>query len=92
MAIAKKGLRTIIVRDEKYYWKFNERIFVYDSEHCNSLLIIDFGWYDVWDYVNNKDNVPPDFEPRIATPKFVSESIEFALDHGWEEGKMEIQF
>ena len=39
-----------------------------------------------------KENTPPDFEPKCITPKFVSDSIRFALGNGWEDGKMEIEY
>ena len=58
----------------------------------NSLLIVDFGWYDIWLYVNDSDNKPPDFEPKSITPKFVKGSIFFALNIGWKGGKMELIF
>ena len=62
------------------------------DETKNSLLIVDFGWYDVWVYSNDRENRPPDFEPKSVTPKFVSESIIYALNQGWGDGKMEIEF
>lgn len=92
MAISKKGRRKIIVNGQKFYWKFNEKVFVNFAESKNSLLIVDFGWYDVWLFVNDKENRPPDFEPKSVTPKFVKDAISFALKKGWKEGKMEIMF
>ena len=92
MAISKKGLRKIIVDNREFYWQFNGKIFVTSEEIKNCLLTVDFGWYDVWLYVNDQENQPPDFEPQIVTPKFVSESILYALNHGWEEGKALLLF
>ena len=92
MAISKKCLRKIAVDNRKFYWKFNEKVFVISDETKNSLLIVDFGWYDVWLYTNDRGNRPPDFEPKRVTPKFVSESITYALNQGWDDGKMEIEF
>ena len=92
MAISKKGLRKTAVDNLKFYWKFNEKVFVISDETKNSLLIVDFGWYDVWLYANDRENRPPDFEPKSVTPKFVSESITYALNKGWDDGKMEIEF
>lgn len=92
MAIPKKGLRKIVVDNREFYWKFNEKIFVTSDEANNSLLIVDFGWYDVWLYANDKENSPPDFEPKSVTPQFVSESITYALIQGWDDQKMEIEF
>ncbi|WP_417887961.1 hypothetical protein [Zunongwangia sp.] len=92
MAISKKGLRKIVVANREFYWKFNENIFVISDEAKNGLLVVDFGWYDVWLYINDKENRPPDFEPKSVTPKFVSESITYALTQGWDDRKMEIEF
>lgn len=92
MAISKKGLRTIIIDDVKYYWKFKNEIFIFHSEFKNSTLSIDFGYYDIWLYVNDKENTPPDFEPKIVTPKFISESIKFALANGWNMNKLKLKF
>ncbi|WP_378174094.1 hypothetical protein [Aquimarina sp. SS2-1] len=92
MAISKKGLRSITVDGQKFYWKFDGKVMVYSDQIKNGLLIVDFGWYDTWLFVNDNDNRPSDFEPKSVTPKFVSESISFALTKGWKEGKMEIEF
>ncbi len=92
MAISKKGLRNLVVNGQKFYWKFNEKVIVNSDEFKNGILIIDFGWYDVWLFVNDKENEPADFEPKSVTPKFVSKSISFALVEGWKDGKMEIEF
>ena len=92
MAISKKGLRKILINEQEFFWKFNEKIFVTSDETENSILIVDFGWYDVWLYVNDPQNKPPDFEPKSVTPKFVNDSISFALNQGWKEGKMELEF
>lgn len=92
MAISKKGLRKIVIEYDVFYWRFNEKVFVNSEKYKNSLLIVDFGWHDVWLYVNDKENQLPDFEPKSVTPKFVRESIFFALSKGWKEGKMGIEF
>jgi len=91
MTLSKKGLRTIVVENRKFYWKFTGKIFVSPDEDTNSLLIIDFGWYDIWDYAGSA-NKPPDFEPQIATPKFVAASIAAALKLGWTTGKMVVLY
>jgi hypothetical protein len=65
---------------------------VTSEEIKNSLLIVDFGWFDVWLYTNDKENRPPDFEPKSVTPKFVSESISYALNEGWKEGNAQLEF
>ncbi len=92
MAISKKGMRPISVNDIKYHWKFTGKVFVTPDEETGALLIIDFGWYDIFDYMGDSENCPPDFEPAVATPKFVATSIEFATENGWSNGKMEIKY
>lgn len=90
MAFSKKGLRGIIVEKQKFYWKFNEKIIIIsDQKH---LLIVDFGWFDKWLFVNSKNNKPPEFEPKSVTPEFIKKSILFAINKGWEKGKMEIEY
>lgn len=91
MAISKKGLRKITVNNRSFYWKFNEKIFVTSKESKNSLLIIDFGWYDIWLHANDIEN-RPDFEPKNVTPKFVSQSILYAINQGWKEGNIQLEF
>jgi len=91
MAISKKGLRKIVVEEQVFYWRFNKQIYVFKEEAENSLLIVDFGYYDLWLHVNDEQK-PPDFEPKIVTPKFVRESILFALNHGWTNGTCELVF
>ncbi|XOV66019.1 MAG: hypothetical protein ACFHU9_10320 [Fluviicola sp.] len=92
MAISKKGLRKIVVENREFYWQFNEKVFVFSEEKKNSVLVIDFGWYDVWLYANDSTNKPPDFEPKVVTPDFVRSSILFALSHDWIDGKMQIEY
>ncbi|SNR14476.1 hypothetical protein [Tenacibaculum jejuense] len=93
MAISKKGFRKIIVENRLYYWKFCGYILVApDKAKSENILKIDFGFYDPWNYINTNENIPPDFNPKIVTPKFVSESIKFALDKGWTEGKFNLKY
>mgnify|MGYP000342000485 CR=1 FL=1 len=92
MAVSKKGQRRIVVDNISYHWKFTGKVFVSLDENTNALLIIDFGWYDWIDYLGNVPNKPPDFEPQIATPKFVAASIKFAVNNGWDQGKLEIEY
>ncbi|WP_375560891.1 hypothetical protein ACE193_24875 [Bernardetia sp. OM2101] len=92
MAISKKGLRTIIVNNKKYYWKFNEKVFITSEENNNCLLIIDFGWYDIWLFIHDIKNMPPNFYPQAITPKFIKESILFALENDWKKGTMKLNY
>lgn len=79
----KRGFRPIKIKNIDFNWRFQGTIDVRPDGHKNNILTIDFGWYDVWEYVNDKENEPPEFEPKIVTPKFVSDSIKFALNNGW---------
>jgi len=92
----KKGFRKITVRNYKFNWKFCSGIDIRPEHNKDNRLFIDYGWYDDWLYVNDKENKPPEYKPKIVTPKFVSNSIEFALKNGWniemKTGKLEIKF
>lgn len=92
MAISKKGLRKIAVGEEVYHWKFVSNVMIFSDKSRNGILTVDFGYFDVWDYVNDQENRPPDFEPKVITPKFVKESILFAINNGWNGDKMNIEF
>lgn len=93
MAISKKGFRKITVENKLYYWRFCGFILVApDNARSDYLLKIDFGFYDPFDYINTDEEVPPDFSPKVATPKFVSESIKFAVSNGWTEGKFNLKY
>jgi hypothetical protein len=46
-------------------------------------LEVDFGWFDHLLYTNDRENMPPAFSPRAATPAFVASAIDFALKSGW---------
>lgn len=92
MAISKKGLRKIIVNDLKYYWKFNDKIIIIADKYSKQQLIVDFGYYDVWLYANDLDNKSPDYEPNIVTPKFIRQSIEFAIHNNWKIERLEIKY
>ena len=48
VAIAKKGLRKIVVGNETYYWKFTGTVFVFRDEGKFSQLSVDLGWKDIW--------------------------------------------
>lgn len=92
MGISKKGLRKIIVDQQTFYWKFNEKIIITSDEIKNALLILDFGYFDVWLYVNDRENRPPDYEPRVVTPQFVETTIRHAKSIGWHEGTLNLMY
>lgn len=83
MAINKKGFRKIVVADKPFYWKFNEKIIVVGGKSENGILRVDFGWYDIWLYVNDQKNEPEPYEPKVVTPDFVKRCIVFALSKDW---------
>ncbi|WP_103070125.1 hypothetical protein [Aquimarina sediminis] len=80
----KRGFRPIKVENIEFNWRFQGTIDVRPNCCKNNILTIDFGWYDVWEFVNDKENEPPEFEPKIVTPQFVSNAIKFALINGWD--------
>ena len=83
MSFPKKGSRLITVDDQVYCWKFKEKIFVGFGEERQGLLIIDFGYYDIWLYAGGPDK-PPEYFPKAITPEFVTQGIRFAINHGWK--------
>lgn len=80
----KRGFRKITVDEQNFQWRFDKVIDIRPETKKDTKLLIDFGWYDVWLYVNDKENRPPDFQPETITPAFVRQAILFALNHGWE--------
>lgn len=80
----KRRFRPIKVENLDFNWRFQGIIDVRPNGNKNNSLTIDFGWYDVWEFVNDKENEPSRFEPKVVTPKFVSDSIKFALNNGWD--------
>lgn len=53
---------------------------------------MNFGWTDVWLYINDKEKKYHDFELKVVTPKFVADSIYFAIDLGWKGGKKDYTY
>jgi len=88
----KRGFRLIKVKSIDFSWRFSGFIDVRPGNNKGNVLTIDFGWYDVWEFVNDKENEPPEFEPQIVTPKFVNASIKFALNNGWNIEHENLQF
>jgi hypothetical protein len=86
MAISKnkKGFRKIVVEGHNFNWRFDRIIDIRPENNKDNKLIVDFGWYDVWLYVNDKENRPPDFQPETITPAFVRRAILFALNSKWD--------
>ena len=79
----KRGFRAIKVDDECYSWRFSGEVDIrFNNSPKQSALRVNFGWYDGWIHVNDEKR-PPDFEPRVVTPKFVEQAIRFAVKNGW---------
>jgi hypothetical protein len=79
----KRGFRKITIDGRNFYWKLDHVIDVRPESKQQNKLTIDFGWFDTWLYMNDKENRPPDFAPRNVTPAFVRLAIQFALKHEW---------
>lgn len=82
--MSKKGFRKIVVENQTYNWRFIDIIQIKPVNQQTNTLEIDICYFDVWLYVNDKENRPEDFEPKIITPIFVKESIKNALKLGWK--------
>jgi hypothetical protein len=92
----KRGFRKITVDGQNFNWRLAGVIDVRPDSQKENKLTIDFGWYDEWLYVNDKENRPPDFEPQTVTPSFVRQAILYALDHKWgikkKTGLMQLKY
>jgi len=88
MAPAKKrrGFRNIVADEVNYVWRGGGGVTIQlaDSPSNGSQLQVDYGYFDVWLYVNDRENRPPDFEPKSVTPSFVADAIRFARIVGWQ--------
>jgi hypothetical protein len=80
----KRGFRKIIIDDKVFNWRFNSQIEVCPAICKDNKVIVDFGWFDSWLYINDKSGFPPEYDPKIVTPSFVRKAIEFALVHNWD--------
>ena len=79
-----KGYRSIVVAGRRFKWRFRDRVVVVpDGVSGRQVLEIDFGWFDVWLYVDGRVPAPPPFSPDVPTPAFVAQGIQFALTNGW---------
>ena len=79
----KRGFRPITVKEMTFHWRLSGVLDIRPDQHQANVLKVDFGWYDVFQYFSDPENIPPPFEPKIVTSKFVSECILFALQNGW---------
>ena len=82
--MTKQKFRKIIVDNQNFNWFFNDIIKIWPEKNPQNKLEIDFGYFDSWLYVNDKENEPEDYEPKIVTPAFIRICIENAIALGWE--------
>lgn len=89
MAIAKKGLRKIVVAHEIFYWKIRKKIshnekhnieYEIPVQHENEgqILLINVGFYR---------SVPYGRESMEITPNLIESKILEAIEAGWEYHK-----
>jgi hypothetical protein len=79
----KRGFRKIVVDGKEFNWRFKSQIEVCPATYKSNKLLVDFGWFDSWLYLNVKHNAPPDYDPEVVTPAFIRKVIAFALAHKW---------
>lgn len=80
----KNGFRKITIENHIYNWRFNGIVEIRSNENKNNKVEIDFGWFDNWLYLNDPENKPENYEPKIVTPNFIKKSIENAIKLGWK--------
>lgn len=88
----KINFRKIIIHEKTYKWRFNEIIQICPEGLYNNKLSIDFGYFDSWLYMNDRDNKPEAYEPKTVTPAFVKMCIETALQMGWNSNAKQGNF
>ena len=72
------GLRPIVVAGRRFRWRFKQRLAVVPEGRSGPVLYVGWGWRD---WLEPERTGP---EPRIVTPRFVSQAIAFALARGWQ--------
>jgi hypothetical protein len=78
----KRGFRKIIVDSQPFSWRFSSGLIdIRPASYKGNKLLVDFGWWDPFAYFG-ADTVPPPFEPKVVTPVFVKQAIEFGIASG----------
>ena len=80
----KRGFRKIAIDGRQFNWRFNSQIEICPVSSKDNKLVVDFGWFDAWLFVNDESSRPPDYNPKIVTPAFAREAIEFGLSQHWD--------
>jgi hypothetical protein len=80
----KRGFRKIVLDNNVFNWRFNSQIEVCPANRKDNRIIVDFGWFNSFLYLNDKSAIPPNHDPKVVTPSFVRKVIEFALIHNWD--------
>lgn len=81
--MSKRKFRKIIVNEQAFHWLFDSTIKIRPDNNPQNKLEIDFGYYDSWLYMNDKENEPEDYNPKVITPVFIRKCIENAIKLGW---------
>ncbi|MGV0919041.1 hypothetical protein ACTS94_01430 [Empedobacter falsenii] len=79
----RNSFRKIVVNEIGFHWMFHHIIKIRPDHQRQNKLDIDFGYYDSWLFVNDKENEPADYEPKVITPAFIRKCIEEAINMGW---------
>lgn len=80
----KRGFRKIMIDGITYSWRFSDFVEIRPAHNQTNRLEINFGYFDHWLYVNDKENAPEDFDPKIITPNFIRKSVLNAIRLGWD--------
>ena len=80
----KRGFRKIVIDEKVFNWRFNTLLEVCPATCKDNKVIVDFGWFDPWLYVNDQSGIPPEYDPKVVTPSFVRKVVEFALIQNWD--------
>lgn len=79
----RNNFRKIVVNEMDFNWLFHNIIKIRPDNQRQNNLEINFGYYDSWLYVNDKENEPADYEPQVIKPAFIRKCIEEAIKLGW---------
>lgn len=80
----KRGFRKLVIANQTFNWRFNSLAEVCPAACNDNKLMVDIGWLDPWLYRNDPSTVPINNDPKIVTPFFVRQAIDFALSQHWD--------
>jgi len=79
----KRGFRKIIIDGITYNWRFSDSVEIRPAHNSTNRLEINFGYFDLWLYANDKESIPEDFDPKVITSNFIRAAITNAIKLGW---------